>query len=140
MTTAVDKVTILMTITRQLTQVLNAETAVLRRVELGQLAELQAEKQSLADVYETELDEVRRRPEILGAVHPVIREELEAATRDFREAAHHNTCALVAAQAMVERALQFIRASLADSRAYGPAGDHARGGAEVLPFALNRTC
>jgi flagellar biosynthesis/type III secretory pathway chaperone len=140
MTRAVDKVTILMTLTRQLTQVMDAETDVLRRVELAELGELQAEKQSLADIYEAELGEVRRRPEILGSVHAEIREELEEATRAFRAAAHRNTRALEAAQAVVERALAFIRTSLADSHAYGPQDGRATGGGEVVPFALNRTC
>jgi flagellar biosynthesis/type III secretory pathway chaperone len=139
MTSAVDKITILMTLTRQLTQVMDAESDVLRRVELSQLGELQAEKQALTDIYEAELGEIRRDPEILGAVDPGVREELEAATRRFQEAARRNTFALEAARAVVERALHFIQSSLADSHAYGPEDGHKRGG-EVVPFALNRTC
>jgi len=140
MTPPVDKVTILMTLTRQLTQVMDAETAVLRRVELAQLGELQAEKQSLADIYEAELAEIRRRPEILGAVRGEIREELDEATRAFRAAAHRNTNALEAAQTVVERALHVIRTSLADSHAYGPRDGRPYGGGEIVPFALNRSC
>ena len=140
MTSAVDKVTILMTLTRQLTQVMDAESAVLRRVELAELGELQAEKQSLADIYEAELAEVRRDPDILGAVHPETRAELEEATRAFQEAAHRNTLALEAARTVVERALHFIRTSLADSQPYGPQDGRPQGGGEVVPFALNRTC
>jgi flagellar biosynthesis/type III secretory pathway chaperone len=140
MTSALDKVTILMTLTRQLTQVMDAESAVLRRVELAELGELQAEKQALADIYEAEFAEIRRRPEILGAVHAEARQELEEATRAFQQAAHRNTLALEAAQAVVERALAFIRTSLADSRAYGPPNGRGETGGEIVPFALDRTC
>ncbi|NBB69332.1 MAG: hypothetical protein GVY33_03270 [Alphaproteobacteria bacterium] len=140
MTAAVDKVTILMTLTRQLTQVMDAETGLLRRVQLAELGELQGEKQALADIYAAELAEIRRRPEILGAVHPETREELEAATRAFQEAAHRNTLALEAAQGVVERALTLIRSSLADTHAYGPPDGRGPGGGEIVPFALNRTC
>lgn len=139
MSAAVDKITVLMTLTRQLTQVMDAETAVLRRVELAQLGELQAEKQALADIYETEFAEIRRRPEILGAVHPDTREELEIATRAFQEAARRNALALEAARTVVERALSFIKTSLAESHTYGPQDARAPRG-EVVPFALDRTC
>ncbi|MFP4126406.1 MAG: hypothetical protein ACLFU0_07140 [Alphaproteobacteria bacterium] len=140
MTPPVDKVTIVMTLTRQLTQVMDAETQVLRRVQLAELGELQAEKQSLVDIYEAELAEIRRRPEILGAVHGEIRAELEEATRAFRAAAHRNTRALEAAQTVVERALALIRSSLADSHGYGPQDGRHQGGGDIVPFALNRTC
>jgi flagellar biosynthesis/type III secretory pathway chaperone len=140
MTTAGDKVTILTTLTRQLTQVMDAETDVLRRIEFAQLGELHAEKQALADIYEAELADVRRRPEILGSVHAGIRQELEEATRDFRGAALRNARALEAAQAVVERALAFIRAGLAASPAYGRHDRRGQGGGEILPFALDRSC
>ncbi len=139
MPSAVDKITVLMTLTRQLTQVMDAETAVLRRVELAQLGELQAEKQALVDIYETEFAEIRRRPEILGGVHPDTREELEIATRAFQEAARRNALALEAAQTVVERALAFIKTSLAESHTYGPQDGRAPRG-EVVPFAVDRTC
>ena len=139
MTSATDKITILMTLTRQLTQVMDAETEVLRRVELAQLGELQAEKQSLAEIYEAELAEIRRQPDILGSVGADVREELEIATRGFQEAARRNTMALEAARVVVERALHFIQTSLADNPSYGPNDGRPREG-EVVPFALNRTC
>jgi flagellar biosynthesis/type III secretory pathway chaperone len=139
MTSATDKVTILMTLTRQLIQVMDAESDVLRRLHLAELGELQAEKRALADVYEAEFAEIRAQPEILGEVHDDVREELEAATRAFRESARRNAIALEAAQAVVERALHVIRESLAECRGYRP-GDARRPGGEVVPFALDRTC
>lgn len=138
MTPAFDKVTILMTVTRQLIQVMDAETDVLRRVRLSELGELQAEKQALAEVYLTEFAEMREHPEWLGAVGGDTREELEYATRRFQESARRNTLALQAAQTVVERALELISTSLAGPANYQSGAELKRG--EVVPFALDRTC
>lgn len=138
MTPARDKITILMMLTRQLTQVLDAETEVLRRVRLSELADLQAEKQALADVYTSELADLRRDPERLAAVGADTREELEFATRRFQDAASRNTLALQAAHAVVERALQLINENLAGAGGYAAGGGQTRG--EVVPFAIDRTC
>ncbi len=139
MTPALDKVAILLTVTRQLTQVLEAETDALRRLRLAELAELQAEKQALADVYETEFRMLRSEPEVLGAVSLDAREELEHSTRSFQEAARRNGLALQAAQTVVERALEVIGQSLTSSPSYQPHGLGPKAG-EVVPFALDRTC
>lgn len=139
MTTALDKATLLMTLTRQLTQVLDAETAMLRRVSLGQLAELQTEKQALTDVYVEELHELRRRPEILGSLAPGNRVELEMATREFQTAVARNAVALNAARTVVERVLRMIADSLKANPGYQP-GPGRPPSAEILPFALDRHC
>jgi len=138
---ATDKVEILMRLTRQLIQVMEAEADTARRVKLAELGELQAEKQALSEVYEAEFNELRRAPEILGAVSPAVRAELEQATREFRDAARRNSLALEGARMVVERALHFIQTSLADGQSYAPSDGAARPrAAEVVPFALDRTC
>ena len=139
MNTAFDKGTLLMTLTRQLTQVLDAETAMLRRVSLAQLGELQAEKQALTDVYAEELHELRTRPDILGALPETMRQELELATREFQAAAARNVIALGAARTVVERVLRMIADSLDACPAYHASATRMHG-AQVLPFALDRQC
>lgn len=136
---ALDKVTILMTLTRQLTQVLDAETDAVRRMRLSELGDLQAEKQALADVYDAELRELREHPEVLGAVALDTREALELETRLFQEAAHRNGLALQAAQTVIERALEVIAESLQGSPCYQAGGVDGRKG-NVVPFAIDRTC
>ena len=135
----IDKATLLMTLTRQLTQVLDAETEMLRRVSLGDLAEVQAEKQALTDVYEAELRELRTSPELVAALGEQTRLDLEAETRIFREAVRRNAMALNAAKVVVERVLHAIADSVVANPGYRP-GQAAVGRAEVVPFAIDRQC
>ncbi|MFW5832915.1 MAG: hypothetical protein ACOCYE_02305 [Pseudomonadota bacterium] len=139
MISALDKATLLMTLTRQLTQVLDAETDMLRRVSLAGLAELQAEKQALTDVYETELRELRTAPEVFAALDEPVRVELELSTRTFREAVRRNAMALNAAKVVVERVLGCIAESVVSNPGYRPGGPAVHPG-EVVPFALDRQC
>jgi hypothetical protein len=139
MISALDKATLLMTLTRQLTQVLDAETDMLRRVSLAGLAELQAEKQALTDVYETELKELRTSPEVFAALDQPVRVELELSTRTFREAVRRNAMALNAAKVVVERVLGCIAQSVVSNPGYRPGAPAAHSG-EVVPFALDRRC
>ncbi|TVQ35057.1 MAG: hypothetical protein EA356_08790 [Geminicoccaceae bacterium] len=142
MISALDKATLLMTLTRQLTQVLDAETDMLRRVSLQGLTEIQAEKQALSDVYEAELRDLRRSPEMIGALDQSVRVELEAATRTFREAVQRNVMALGAAKVVVERVLTCIAQSAVANPGYRPGAALGQGahGAHVVPFALDRQC
>ncbi len=135
----IDKVSLLMTLTRQLTQVLDAETEMLRRVSLGDLAEVQAEKQALTDVYEAELRELRTSPELVAALSERTRLDLEAETRIFREAVRRNAMALNAAKVVVERVLHAIADSVVANPGYRP-GQAVVGHAEVVPFAIDRQC
>ncbi|MEO1089318.1 MAG: hypothetical protein AAFX81_01690 [Pseudomonadota bacterium] len=139
MTRAIDKITLLMTLSRQLTQIMNAETDMLRRVELADLTDVQAEKQALADVYEIELRELRQQPELLGSASSVLRHELELSVREFQAAARRNALALQAAHTVVERVLVMIGRSLDARPGYGAAAPGHKG-AEIVPFALDRQC
>lgn len=137
---ALDRATLLMTLTRQLTQVLDAETEMLRRVSLGDLAELQAEKQALTDVYEAELRALRTAPEVFAALHEQTRIDLELATRTFREAVRRNALALNAAKVVVERVLHAIADSVTANPGYRPGALASAGHADVVPFAIDRQC
>ncbi len=139
MSAPANRVGIMLTVARQLVQVLDAETDALRRLTFSELTELQAEKQALMDVYFAELDVLRRDPHVLGEVELNLREELEDETRHFQEAARRNGLALRAARTVIERALRVIAQSLAGSPAYHPGGDGRLVG-QVVPFALDRTC
>jgi flagellar biosynthesis/type III secretory pathway chaperone len=81
---ALERVTVVMALMRQLQQVMEQEIFVLRGMRLDRLEEIVAEKAALGQAYEAELRALRREPEVLAMLDPAIRAELEHATRDFR--------------------------------------------------------
>jgi flagellar biosynthesis/type III secretory pathway chaperone len=138
MMAALEQVTLLMTVMRQLSDVMDQERQVLRSMRLETLRDLQAEKAALADAYEVEMQRLRTRPEVTGELAPPVREELQQALRDFQGSLAANVAALQAAQGVLEKLMRLIGHSLADAAAprggYGPAGESA----QVIPVAFNR--
>ncbi|WP_169728296.1 hypothetical protein [Geminicoccus roseus] len=109
---ALERVTVVMALMRQLRQVMEQEILLLRGMRLERLEEVVAEKTMLCQAYEGELRALRREPELLAALDPSIRAELEHATRDFQALAAANLRALDAARSVVERVMRHIGASL----------------------------
>lgn len=136
---AVDRTDVLMTLMRQLMQIFETEIEVLREVDLVQIAELAEEKQSLVDVYLVELRELRAAPDMMGALEPATREELETLMRAFQESAHRNARALRASQLVVERVAELLRDGVREAAAYGAAGGRVRD-PQVIPVAFDQRC
>ena len=138
-----EQVTVLMTLMRRLAQVMDHERAILRSMRLDALREIQEEKAALAEAYEIELGRLRRSPETLAVLEPLVRGRLEEAMRGFQETLSNNLNALLAAQSVVDKVLHNIGDSLAQSTqslnygAQGQTGGGARG--QVIPVAFNRT-
>jgi hypothetical protein len=130
---ALERVTVVMALMRQLQQVMEQEILILRGMRLDRLEEVVAEKTTLCHAYEAEL---------LANLDPAIRSELEHATRDFQTRAAANLRALDAARSVVERVMRHIGASLEAApfkpRLYGngPARASMRG--EVIALAFDR--
>jgi flagellar biosynthesis/type III secretory pathway chaperone len=139
---ALERVTVVMALMRQLQQVMEQEILILRGMRLDRLEEVVAEKTTLCHAYEAELRALRREPELLANLDPAIRSELEHATRDFQTRAAANLRALDAARSVVERVMRHIGASLEAApfkpRLYGngPARASMRG--EVIALAFDR--
>jgi hypothetical protein len=110
-----EQVTVLMTLMKRLGQVMEHERAVLRSLRLDVLPDLQDEKVALAEAYEIELSRLRCSPEVMAELDPRVRSQLHEAMRAFQECAALNLNALRGAKASVEKVLQGIAASLAQS-------------------------
>ena len=143
--TAEGKVAVLMTLMRQLQEVMRAENAFLREMKLARLQELQAEKSALAQSYELELRRLRQSPETLAGLHEDGRALLEAAMREFQGTVRANADRLLQSRQVAEGIVQAIGDGLAggaSAAGYGapsrPAHDRARG--RVIPVAFDRRC
>ncbi|MGH6919460.1 MAG: hypothetical protein ACREJ0_17345 [Geminicoccaceae bacterium] len=110
-----EQVTVLMTLMKRLGQVMEHERAILRSLRLDVLPDIQEEKVALAEAYEIELSRLRCSPEILAGLDPRVRGQLHESMRAFQECAALNANALRGAKASVEKVLQSIAESLAQS-------------------------
>jgi hypothetical protein len=143
---AQEKVALLMTLMRQLQEVMRAENALLRDMRLQRLRALQTEKAALAESYELELRRLRQSPELLAALDPDGRDLLAESMREFQATVTANANRLRQAQQVVEGVVRTIGESLgrhgAAPRGYGapthPGADPGRG--RVIPVAFDRRC
>src|SRR4051794_8717878 len=129
---------VLLTLMRELEEVMRAEDALLRDMRLDRLRALQAEKTALADAYEAELRRLRDAPDTVGALEPEVRRALDEAMRSFRAAVQANARRLDAAR-RVEGVVKALGESVAAAQRparYRP-GAADRGGALVVSLALN---
>ncbi len=146
MTGAEARLTALMTLMRQLQEVMRTENGLLREMRLARLQDLQAEKAALAETYELELRRLRRTPELLASLGADRRQLLETAMRDFQATVRGNADRLQQSSRVVEALVQVIGVSLGNAaksppgygRPTGAAGDAAP--ARVIPVAFDRRC
>ena len=136
-----EQVTVLMTLMRQLEQVMDHERELVGRMRLDSLSDIQAEKAALADAYEIELRRLRKSPEIVARVDPLVRAEFQAAMRDFQASVGRNASTLQTAILVAERVVRTIGDGLADLGHAGTAyksesACEPRG--RVIPLALDR--
>lgn len=138
-----EQVAILMTLMRRLEQILDHERRILGGMRLDALPDLQEEKDALSEAYEIELRRLRARPEQLGELEPLVREQLECGMRDFQKKIAANFEALRASQSVVEGILKNIAGNLAKATGSASYGAGARlagaaGGGRVIPIAFDR--
>jgi predicted transcriptional regulator len=136
-----EQVTVLMTLMKRLGQVMEHERAILRSLRVDVLPDIQEEKVALAEAYEIELSRLRCSPEILAGLDPRVRSQLHEAMRAFQECAALNLHALRAAKASLEKILQSVAASLAQSLpvpADGRQPSTAEPRGQVIPVAFDR--
>ena len=139
---AESRVAVLVTLMRQLQEVMRAENGLLRDLKLVRLRELQAEKSALAASYELELRRLREAPGLIGTLDPDARRLLEDGMREFQRSVRANADRLRAARALVETLVQTIGQGLdGPEGSYrggsAPAGERA---ARVIAVAFDRRC
>jgi hypothetical protein len=136
-----EQIAVLMTLMKRLGQVMEHERAILRSLRLDVLPDIQEEKAALAEAYEIELSRLRCSPEVLAGLDPRVRSQLHEAMRAFQECAALNLNALRGAKTSVEKVLQSIAGSLAQSLpgsgdARQPSVAEPRG--QVIPVVFDR--
>jgi hypothetical protein len=139
---AESRVAVLVTLMRQLQEVMRAENGLLRDLKLVRLRELQTEKSALAASYELELRRLREAPGLIGMLDPDARQLLEDGMREFQRSVRANADRLRAARALVETLVQTIGQGLDGPdgcyrSASAPAGERA---AHVIAVAFDRRC
>jgi hypothetical protein len=136
-----DRVSMALTLMRQLRHVVARETEALRQMKLAPLADLQAEKTALADAYEREVRALRADPLIFAALETPVREAFAAASRELQATIAANVRALEAARHVVEGVVETMSESLESVRrrpSYQPGGRASDPPGAAVPVAFNR--
>jgi len=140
-----ERISLALTVMRQLQHVVGRETEALRQMKLAPLGDLQAEKSELALAYEREVRALRANPEIFAALDTPVRESFAQAARELEATIAANVRALEAARQVVDGVVRTLGQSLEAVRprpAYAPSGAGAGGGAEtasrVVAVAFDR--
>lgn len=138
-----EQATVLMTLMRRLSQLMDQERNLLCPIRLESLIDVQDEKAALAEAYAIELDRLRRSPATVGALDSPVCERLHEDMRAFQESLAANLDTLIDAQMAVEEVLLNIMHSLTrSSRGSGRGADEESTGeerrGEVIPLASKR--
>ncbi len=135
----------LIQITSRLITVLEREVELLRKPPSTGLKALQEEKSVFTAAYESQARSLAGHPELLQALQPVLRAELERVTSRFQSAVSVNEAALRAARETTQRVLQAIADELDKNRrdqagysasCYGSTASYG-GGGQPISIALD---
>jgi hypothetical protein len=135
-----ERVSLALTVIRQLQHVVMRETEALRQMKLAPLADLQAEKAALATAYEREVRALRADPGIFASLDLAVRESFAEASRELQATIATNMRALEAARQVVDGVVRTLSQSMASVQrrpSYAPGGRASEPAASV-PVALNR--
>jgi hypothetical protein len=135
-----ERVSLALTVMRQLQHVAMRETEALRQMKLDPLADLQAEKAALAAAYEREVRALRAKPEIFASLDQSVRESFAQASRELQTTLAANMRALEAARQVVDGVVRTLSQSMGSVQRrpnYAPSGQ-AGEPAMAVPVALNR--
>ena len=116
----------LIQVSSRLIAVLEREVKLLRAVPSTALAEVQEEKLVLTAAYESQARSLAGHPDLLEALQPVLRAELQRVTKHFQSAVSDNEVALRAARETTQRVLQAIADEI-DKNRHETAGYSAQG-------------
>lgn len=136
-----ERVSMALTVMRQLQHVVIRETQALKEMKLAYLADLKEEKAALAEAYEREILALRKAPEIFAALDQPVRESFAVAARELQATIAANVRALEAARHVVEGVVRTLGQSLEAVQrrpAYAPAGGAAEAPSRVVAVAFDR--
>jgi hypothetical protein len=136
-----ERVSMTLTLMRQLRHVVVLETEALRQMKLAPLADLQAEKTAIALAYEREVRDLRATPEIFAALDDPVREAFAEASRELQTTIAANVRALEAARQVVQGIVKTISDSLESVQrrpSYQPGGRVPEPASGAVPVAFNR--
>ena len=106
----------LIQVSSRLIAVLEREVELLRAAKPSEIEKLHEEKSRLTAAYESQARTLASQPELLKALQPVLRSELERVTDRFQSAVTANEAALRAARDTTQRVLQAIADEISKSR------------------------
>lgn len=98
----------LVQITSRLINLLNDEVAELRGMNVGAIEQMQDEKRELTLAYEGQLKALAEQPDLISALEPALRSELETLAKQLEHAVTENTRALNAVRDSHDRLLRAI--------------------------------
>lgn len=135
-----DRVSLALTVMRQLQHVVARETEALRQMKLAPLADLQAEKAALAGAWEREVRALRAAPEVFAALEDPVREAFAQASRELQATIAANLRALDAARQVVDGVVRTLGQSMAtvQHRPGYASGGRATASGAAAPVALDR--
>jgi hypothetical protein len=138
-----ERTAVLLTLMRELQGVMQRENALLRTVQLARWQDLQEEKSALAEAYEMEVGALRRTPELVAALSPEVRSDLEQGMRNLRRAMRVNAECLMSGSRIVQGVLRHIGQSLEsgsgrETRYRCSRTGAGTGPAKVIPMTLDR--
>ena len=110
------QITDLLKVTSRLIGVLEREIEMLRAMRPSEIQDLQQDKIALCAAYEAQAKSLAGRPELLDAVQPALRAQLEAAIGKFQSTLAANERALRAAKETTQRVLEAIANEIDRSR------------------------
>ena len=136
-----ERAAMLLTLMRELQDVMKRENALLREMQIARLADLQATKSALAERFEAELQALRVAPHVLGELPTEARRELDFGMREFQRCAGANAAALRSSRDLLDALVRRIGDSLATLRprneGYGRSAAAPPSG-QVVPVAFDR--
>jgi hypothetical protein len=143
MNEAQNQAALVISLMRQLEEVMQAENALLREMRLDRLQALQQEKVELAESYELAWRRLRQEPEILARLDEPTRSLLETTLRDFQQAVRRNAERLARARTVVEGVVRAITESVGGpqgARSYGASPKVSGDAGRVIAVAFDRRC
>lgn len=142
-----ERVTVMITLIRQLEAVMVRENEALKAVDMSTVEALQDEKNLLAEAYEIEMRKIMADPSILGSLDEHVRHTLNESVQQLQATSRRNEMSLHAAKSVIERLMKKLGESMAKTAqggrygmAKGPglASQPANGGSgQVIAVAFN---
>jgi flagellar biosynthesis/type III secretory pathway chaperone len=135
----------LIELTSALTELVEQENELLRSHRIRDIAGLQKQKSSLADLYQIRLREVTEDADALRTLEPGLRDRLREVSETFEESAKRNMYALKAAMILNNRLVEAVARSIEQQRVtpngYTSTGADAssseRSSQTAIPIALD---